>query len=182
MLTVPNLISIIRLLAIPVFLWLLLGRNDTAAAAWVLAAIGATDWVDGVLARRLRQVSELGKFLDPLADRAAIAAALIGGWWAGVVPSVLALPLLIREGIVAMMTAWLGWRKLPKLEVRYMGKAATLLLYVAIPAFYLAGAGVASTVMVRVGWVVGTAGLALYYLVLGQYWRDVRTKLAQLPE
>ncbi len=182
MLTVPNLISIVRLLAIPLFLWFLLGRRDTAMAAWILAAIGATDWVDGILARRLGQVTELGKFLDPMADRVAIAAALIGGWWAEVIPAILALPLLIREVIVGLVAAWLGWRKLPKLEVRYMGKAATLLLYVAIPAFYLAGAGVASAAMVRVGWVVGTVGLALYYLVLSQYWRDVRAKLAEVRE
>ena len=84
--TVPNLVSLVRILMIPAFLWLLFGRDDPAAAGWLLGGIGATDWVDGYLARRLDQVSEIGKVLDPLADRGAVAAAVIGGWIAGALP------------------------------------------------------------------------------------------------
>ena len=68
-LTVPNLVTVIRLACVPLFCWLLFERNDRTAAAWLLAVLGATDWVDGYLARRLHQVSELGKVLDPTADR-----------------------------------------------------------------------------------------------------------------
>ena len=76
----------LRLAAVPVFLWLLLGRDEVVGSAWLLVVIGATDWLDGSLARAFNQVSEIGKFLDPLADRVAIVAAVIGGLVAGVVP------------------------------------------------------------------------------------------------
>ena len=68
-LTIPNLISILRLAAVPVFVWLLMGQNRPLAAAALLGILGATDWVDGWVARRFDQVSELGKVLDPTADR-----------------------------------------------------------------------------------------------------------------
>src|SRR5436190_12660629 len=68
-LTIPNVISLIRLSMIPVFLYLLFGRDNRAAAAGLLAVLGATDWVDGYIARHFHQVSDLGKILDPVADR-----------------------------------------------------------------------------------------------------------------
>jgi phosphatidylglycerophosphate synthase len=96
-LTIPNLISAIRISLVPVFLWLLLGREDYVAAGLLIGGVGATDWIDGYLARRLGQVSELGKMLDPVADRLAVAAAVIGGWISGTVPVWFAAPLLVRE-------------------------------------------------------------------------------------
>ena len=69
MLTVPNVITCARLLCIPLFLWLLFAQDDRASAAWLLGLVGATDWVDGYVARHFHQVSELGKVLDPIADR-----------------------------------------------------------------------------------------------------------------
>ena len=68
-LTVPNAITLVRLACIPLFLWLLFAQDDRASAAWLLGVVGATDWVDGYAARHLHQVSELGKVLDPTADR-----------------------------------------------------------------------------------------------------------------
>ena len=69
-LTIPNVISVVRLLCVPVFLWLLFGQeNRVAAAGALLAVLGATDWVDGYIARHFDQVSNLGKILDPVADR-----------------------------------------------------------------------------------------------------------------
>ena len=177
-LTVPNLISLARLAALPIFIWLLVFRGDALGAALLLAAIGASDWLDGLLARRLGQVTELGKFLDPLADRAAIAAALMGGWVAGVVPAWLAASLALREGLVALASLWLAIRRVPQLEVRYLGKLATAFLYVAFPAFYLAAAGLAPPGLRAMGWVSGLAGAVLYYLVLVQYAGDVRRRLA----
>ena len=76
-LTIPNLVSFVRLAAIPVFWWLLLGEENVAAATILFAVIATTDWIDGYLARRLGQVSKLGKALDPVADRLLIAAAVI---------------------------------------------------------------------------------------------------------
>lgn len=169
-LTVPNLISVARIAAVPVFLWLLLGRDDPVAAAWVLAAIGASDWLDGFLARKLDQMSRLGAILDPVADRIAVTAAVLAGWAAGVVPPLLAAPLALRESLVAGVSVWLAARRLPRIEVRPLGKAATFLLYVAVPAFYLSAAGLDLRVL---GWVVGGAGTILYYLVLIPYGGDV---------
>lgn len=171
--TVPNLISFARLAAIPVFLWLLLGREDVVGAAWLLAAIGASDWLDGYLARVLDQRSELGEVLDPTADRLAVAAALIGGWAAGVVPGWLAAALLARELIVLAGVGWMALRRLPRLPVRLLGKAGTLLLYVAIPAFYLAAATGIEALDV-LAWVTGLAGAVLYYAALVRYATDVR--------
>jgi cardiolipin synthase len=96
-LTIPNLISAVRVGLVPLFLWLLFGADAPTAAGLMLGVIGGTDWIDGYLARRLQQVSELGKILDPIADRLAITAAVIGGWVAGVLPWPVALALVLRE-------------------------------------------------------------------------------------
>lgn len=171
--TIPNLVSVLRLLGVPAFLWLLLAEDNPAAAGILLLVVGATDWVDGYLARVLDQVSEVGKFLDPLADRLAVAAALIGGWIAGVVPAALAAALLLREGLVAVGALTLGVAVRAKLPVRYLGKLATFLLYGAIPSFYLAAAGVAPGLFEGAGWVAGVIGTVLYYVVAWQYGWDL---------
>jgi cardiolipin synthase len=170
-------VSFIRLLAIPVFLWLLLGKDDVVAAAWLLGAIGATDYLDGSLARALNQVSEIGKFLDPLADRAAIVAALIGGIIAGVMPGIIAWPLIVREAVVAIGALFVVRRLDRNIEVKYLGKVATFIVYWTIPAFYLSAAGVAVGFWKPFGWVTGVVGLALYYAVTYFYFQDIRSEL-----
>src|SRR5688572_30048100 len=87
-LTVPNLVSGVRILAIPYFWYVLIGQDRVGLAAALIFLIGSTDWIDGYLARRLNQVSELGKLLDPLADRLMIASAVVAGLVAGVLPTV----------------------------------------------------------------------------------------------
>ena len=139
-LTIPNVISIIRVGMVPVFVWLLIGRDDPTNAGWLLAAIGATDWIDGFLARKLGQVSELGKLLDPAADRLAVAAAVIGGWISGDLPWGISLAIIVREAVVALGAAIVAIASRAKIEVRYIGKLATLGLYFAIP-FFLVGGG-----------------------------------------
>jgi cardiolipin synthase len=175
--TVPNLISAIRLAGVGVFLWLLFGRDDPVAAGILILVIGWTDWLDGVLARTLNQVSEIGKFLDPLADRLAIAAAVIGGMIADVIPLWLGGALIVRESLVALGALVLGLRMRDKLDVRYMGKVATFILYGAIPSFFLAAGGVGGDVFLWLGWVFGVIGLVLYYWVAGQYAIDIRDKI-----
>jgi cardiolipin synthase len=173
--TVANVVSLLRLAAVPVFLWVLLGLDEVAMAAWILLVIGLTDWLDGSLARALGQVSEIGKFLDPLADRTAIVAAVIGGLIAGVVPGLIAWPLLIREAVVAVGALLLIGRLKENVEVKYLGKLATFIVYGAIPAFYLASAGV--EIMEPIAWISGVIGLVLYYAVTIDYARDVLAKL-----
>ncbi|MGH8916689.1 MAG: CDP-alcohol phosphatidyltransferase family protein [Acidimicrobiia bacterium] len=179
-LTVPNLVSLARLLGIPVFWWLLLAEDDVAAAAWLVFAIGWTDWIDGYLARRLDQVSRLGTILDPVADRLLIASAVIGGLIAGVLPAWIGWGLIGREILVGLMALLLALRGEGTIEVRYLGKLATFLLYGAIPAFYLAESGVIEWLLRPAAWIVGVAGLALYWWVAFLYIGDSRAKLAGL--
>lgn len=169
MFTIPNLISVIRLALVPVFLWLLLGRDNPFAAGWLLGGIAGTDWVDGYLARRLDQVSEVGKFLDPLADRIAIAAAVIGGLISGHLPSVFAWALIIREVLIGIGAIYVAVRGHTKLEVRELGKLATLLVYTAIAWFFV---GTEWGWVEAAAWIVGVPGLVLYYVVGFQYFGD----------
>ena len=174
--TLPNIISFIRLLLVPLFLWLLLAEDSVAAAGWLLGVIGATDWIDGYLARRLDQVSELGKLLDPVADRLAVAAAVIGGLIAGVLPAWFAWALILREGLIAAGALVLGARAGSKLAVRNLGKLSTLLLYAAIAWLYI-GIGTPAAWLETVAWVVGVPGLILYWVVAFQYLGDARSLL-----
>jgi cardiolipin synthase len=175
--TVPNIISFVRLLLIPVFLWLLLGADEVAAAGWLLGVIGATDWVDGYLARRLGQVTELGKLLDPVADRLAVVSALIGGLIAGVLPAWYAGALLVREALIAAGALYLGAAGGSKLAVRSLGKLATLMLYAAI-AWLFDGIGTPWPWLETLAWIVGIPGLILYYVVGVQYFIDARRIIA----
>ena len=180
-LTIPNLISFIRLLAVPVFVWLLVWEENFLWAAVLLFAIGVTDWVDGWLARRLGQVSELGKALDPVADRLAVFATVVGGWIVGVIPPVLAAALVLRELVMAAATVLLTVRKGERVAVRQLGKWATFLLYGGIPAFYLAAvesfpAGLRTFFEVG-AWIFCVVGIVLYYAVAFQYLKEIGSRL-----
>lgn len=179
-LTIPNVVSFIRLLGIPVFWWALVARDDVALAAWLVFLIGWTDWIDGYLARRLNQVSELGKALDPIADRLLIASALIGGLIVGVLPAWFGWGLIAREALVGIMALTLAAKRGGTIEVRYAGKVATFLLYGAIPAFYLAEAGVMDWFMRPTAYITGVVGLVLYWYVAVRYIGDSRDRLAAL--
>ena len=179
MLTVPNAVSFVRLLAIPWFWWLLVGEGRVVAAAWLAVAVGATDWVDGYLARRLDQVSAVGKILDPLADRLMIASVVVGGLVVGVLPLVVGVPLLVREAAVAIGASILGVRRGSALEVRNLGKLATFLLYGAVPAFYLDAAGFLPWLFSPLAWLTGVVGLILYYWVGLEYLGDARRALRE---
>lgn len=176
-LTVPNLVSGVRILAIPYFWYVLIGEDRVGLAAALIFLIGSTDWIDGYLARRLNQVSELGKLLDPLADRLMIASALVAGLVAGVLPGVIGWPLLAREVLVGIGTLMLAGRGLGKLEVRWLGKAATFALYGAIPSFYLISAGVVPWLFGPPAWIAGVVGLLLYWYVGWQYLSDIWARL-----
>ncbi|MGA7096724.1 MAG: CDP-alcohol phosphatidyltransferase family protein [Acidimicrobiia bacterium] len=179
-LTIPNVVSFVRLLGIPVFWWALLVDDNVALAAWLVFFIGWTDWIDGYLARRLDQVSELGKALDPIADRLLIASALVGGLIAGVLPVWFAWGTIAREVLVGLLAITLAARGGGTIAVRYVGKVATFLLYGAIPAFYLAEANFLEPLMRPLAWVTGIAGLILYWYVAVLYIGDSRAKIAQL--
>lgn len=175
-LTIPNVISAIRIALVPVFLWLLLGKDDPLAAGLLIGGIGSTDWVDGYLARRLGQVSPLGKILDPVADRLAVVAAVAGGWAAGYLPDWFSAALLAREAVVVAGTIWLAIRRVPPIPVRRLGKIATFAVYFAIPAF-LVHAGGAHEFFLWFAYAVGLPGVLLYWAVGVQYYADAREAL-----
>ncbi|MET0830983.1 MAG: CDP-alcohol phosphatidyltransferase family protein [Acidimicrobiia bacterium] len=176
--TIPNLVSLVRLLLVPLFLWLLLGADEVAAAGWLLAVIGSTDWVDGYLARRLGQVSEVGKMLDPVADRLAVVAAVIGGLIAGVLPGWFVWGLIVREVVVGALALYLGLRVGRRLEVRWLGKTATLVLYAAIACWFI-GEGTPMAWLERLAQIGALVGLVLYYAVMISYIGDARALVVE---
>lgn len=178
-LTIPNLISALRIAVVPLFWWVLLGERDIGMAAALILVIGSTDWVDGYLARRLNQVSDLGKALDPIADRLMVGSAVVGGLIAGVVPAVIALLLIGRELVMAVAALYTVSRGGGIVEVAVHGKVATFLLYVAIPSFYLAAAGVLPWLFTPPAWIAGSIGTALYWYVVVGYVGEMRKRLAR---
>lgn len=179
MLTIPNLISLVRLALIPVFWWLLVVQETPFRAGILLGVIGSTDWVDGYLARKLDQVSEVGKFLDPLADRLAVATALVGGLVTGDLPVWFVWPLIIREAVIGIGTLVVALMGHTTLAVRNLGKAATLLLYFAISFFFVSDGWPWS---IWIAWGTGIPGLILYYVVGFQYAGDAMAAIRARQE
>lgn len=170
LLTLPNVISVVRLSCLPLFLWLLFGREDRAAAAWLLAALGATDWIDGYIARRWNQVSELGKILDPVADRLLFFVGVGGILADGSVPTWFAVAVLVREGVVGATTVVIAALGARRIDVTWFGKAGTFGLMVAFPLF-LAGESTLSwhETARTLAWVAGIPGLILSYIAWALY-------------
>ena len=179
-LTIPNLISFVRLLAIPFFWWLVLGAENIAAATILYAVIATTDWIDGYLARRLNQVSKLGQALDPIADRLLIASAILVGLLSGIVPPAIGWVLIVRELYMAAVTLRLVSKGGGTLEVRYLGKVATFLVYSSVGWFYMAAIPFLEDVLRPLAWTSGLVGLTLYWLTAIQYTGDARERLAEV--
>jgi cardiolipin synthase len=164
-LTVPNAISFARLLGVPLFLYLLLVVEADAAAVVVLALGGTTDWVDGYFARRLGQVSRLGAFLDPLADRLYILATLVGFTVRDVVPWQFTAALLAREAAMLVPLAVLRRHGYGPPPVHYVGKTATFVLLFAFPVLLLATAAPGTAAVAGpIGWGLAWWGLVLYWI------------------
>jgi cardiolipin synthase len=168
-LTIPNLVTVARLGFVPVFCWLLFGRDDRTAAAWLLAALGATDWVDGYLARRLDQVSELGKVLDPTADRILLGTVVVSLLIDGSVPAIVAWGVLIREVLVSAAVLALAAAGAKRIDVQWAGKAGTLALMVAFPLFMMAEPGPWGRPAEIIAWGFAVPGLALAWYAAGTY-------------
>ncbi|MEV1331457.1 CDP-alcohol phosphatidyltransferase family protein [Micromonospora costi] len=169
-LTLPNLISFLRLLGVPLFLYLLLVVHADVAALVVLAVGGTTDWVDGWVARRLRQVSRLGELLDPLADRLYILATLVAFTARDVVPWQFTAALLARELLLLVSLAVLRRYGYGPPPVHYVGKTATFLLLAAFPTLLLAHAvSGAEAAAGAIGWALAWWGLVLYWVAGAMY-------------
>ena len=169
-LTVPNLITVVRLACLPIFVWLLLGEENRAAASVLLGAIGATDWVDGYIARRFNQTSTLGKILDPVADRLLFFTALVAILIDGCAPRWVCWAVLIREIVISSATLVLAALGARRIDVTRAGKTGTFLLMFAFPAF-VAGASTFWWAPIADGlaWVFVLPGLACSYWAAAMY-------------
>ena len=175
--TIPNLFTLIRLLCLPLFLWLLFGLPSRQAAAWLLGGLGATDWVDGYLARRLGQTSEFGKKFDPTVDRLLLGVAVVAIMINGAMPTWFGVAVLAREvlvgGTIAIATLFFG---MERFDVTFLGKLATFLLMFAVPGFLMAESSVPDPdAFLVASWCLGIPGLILsYYTAIGVYPEDLR--------
>lgn len=163
-LTVPNALSLLRLLGVPVFGWLVLGPHADGAALVVLAIAGATDYFDGALARAMHQTSRIGELLDPAVDRLYIVATVFALAVRGIIPVWLAVALPLRDLLLAPTVPLLRRHGLPPLPVHFLGKAATFNLLYAFPLLLLgAGHGSLSAVAEPLAWAFTIWGGALYW-------------------
>ncbi len=180
-LTIPNAVTAVRLACIPVFVVLATGsgRSGLFPAAALLAVVGATDWVDGFLARRLGQVSTVGKVLDPLADRLLLVTAAVTIIAIGAVPVAVAVIALVREGAVAVGFLYVAFAGGRRMDVRFVGKAGTLLLMVALP-FFLAGHSTIGwhRAAIDVAWVAVVPALVLGWYSAAAYVPAARRAIA----
>ncbi len=183
--TVPNLITFLRLAGIPVFIWLLFSLDNRLAAGLLLGALGATDWVDGYLARKLKQESELGRILDPVADRLVILTAIPCLLVDGSAPVIFCFIVLFRECIVTLSVLVLAAFKIDAVKVNWAGKAGTLLLFAAFPLFLLSNADIpsgAEDTAVVLAWLFGIPGLILSYIAARLYMSAIRSKIRHRPK
>jgi cardiolipin synthase (CMP-forming) len=163
--TLPNALSVLRLLGVPLFLYLLLGPEEDGWALLVLMIAGITDWADGKLAKWLNQYSRLGALLDPAADRLYIVATLVALSLRGIVPVWVVVLLVGREVVLAIALLVLRRYGYPPLQVHYLGKAATLLLLYAFPVLLIAqGEGLLASLAEPFAWAFTIWGTALYVL------------------
>ncbi|BCB77154.1 hypothetical protein GCM10022251_57550 [Phytohabitans flavus] len=169
-LTIPNGISFVRLLGVPLFLYLLLGPQSDVAAVIVLAIGGTTDWVDGYVARRIGQVSRLGELLDPAVDRLYILATLVAFTVREVVPWQFTAALLAREVVLIASLGVLRRYGYGPPPVHYVGKTATFIILAAFPVLLLAHASDgAAPVAFPIGWGLAWWGLVLYWVAAALY-------------
>jgi len=162
--TVPNALSMLRLICVPVFLWLILSSRDNWALV-VLTLSGVSDYLDGKIARRYNLVTRVGQLLDPLADRLYILSTLLGLAWREIIPWWLVAILVSREVFgtaLLMVVRHYGYRALP---VHFIGKAATFDLLCAFPLILVGqGDSMFATVMLPIGWAFAWWGTVLYWV------------------
>ena len=181
-LTVPNLLSVLRLLGVPVFLYLALGPEYDELALIVLMVAGITDYLDGKLARTLNQTSKIGQLLDPVADRLYILSVLVALAIRGIIPVWLAVLLPLRDVLLFVLVPFLRTRGYTALPVHFLGKAATACLLYAFP-FLLLGddQGAVADLANVFGWAFAIWGAGLYWWAGLLYAWQVRRLLTETP-
>jgi cardiolipin synthase len=178
--TVPNVFSFVRLLCVPLFVYLLFGRDNRAAAAWLLAGLGATDWVDGYIARRFHQVTTLGKVLDPVADRLLLVVGVVSILIDGSVPAWIAWATILREVAVSVGVLVLAALGATRIDVTWVGKAGTFGLMFAFPLFLGSHSTLSyDDLLGALAWVAAIPGLVLGYYAAFTYVPLGRAALAE---
>ncbi len=171
--TVPNAISAVRLLCVPWFLWLLFGAERRVAAVVLLAVLGASDWVDGYIARHFDQGSEIGKVLDPTADRILLVAGVVALLVDGSVPVWVGGIILAREVAISVAAVLLAAAGAARIDVQWVGKAGTLALMFALPSFLLvdtvSSGSWGRTLLLVATWIFTLGGLVLSYIAAAGY-------------
>jgi cardiolipin synthase len=183
-LTIPNVLSVIRLILVPVFLYLLLVRHDWGPSVAILMFGGVSDWADGKIARLVaNQSSRLGELLDPLVDRIYMVAVPVGLALAGVVPWWVVAILLGRDAVLAATLPVLRSRGITALPVSYVGKAATFSLMVGFPLVLLGQwDALWSKVIGACGWGFVIWGIGMYLWAAVLYLLQVRLVVRRMPK
>ena len=178
-LTIPNALSVGRLLCVPLFLWLLFGKDDPLSAALLLAVLGLTDCVDGYIARHFDQVSSLGKVLDPVADRILLIVAMVAILVHGTVPAWVGGLALGRELLVGAATLVLAAVGARRIDVSWFGKAGTFVMMVAFPLFLASDPSIGWHRTARaLAWACAVPGLLLSWYAVIAYIPLARQALA----
>lgn len=179
-LTIPNVITLVRFLCIPLFVWLLFARDDRFGAALLLAFMGATDWVDGYIARHFDQVSNLGKMMDPAVDRLLMIAGIGGTIIVGLDSTwfrVFALVVVVREVTLSIFVASIVLMGAKRMDVTKVGKWGMFGMLVAFPSFLasfderFAGTAVETGFLV-LAWAAGIPGLVCSLIAYVGYLRN----------
>ena len=180
--SLPNTLTVLRLLMIPVFMWLVLSNHRHAYALAVLVLAGATDFLDGWLARRTGSITRLGELLDPMVDRLFILAAAVTLYLHHSIPAWLAAAVLLRDVLLWLLVPFLRSRGISALPVHYLGKAATFNLLYAFPLLLLAhGHGSVHEIARTFAWAFTLWGVALYWWVGIIYARQVAGLVRSMP-
>ncbi len=176
--TIPNALSFARVLLIPAFVWLIVDRDTTFAGLVLFGVVISTDWVDGYVARRIGQVSELGKVLDPTADRLAMAAGLVALVVRDAFPLWAALLILVRDGLILLAGVVLLLARRVRINVRFIGKLATFGLMTAVVLIAWGSLGYAfAPSALALGWIAYAIAIIEYYVATVLYVGDLRRVL-----
>lgn len=177
-LTVPNLITLLRLCCLPIFLWLLFSVEDRGAAAWLLGGLGATDWVDGWVARRFNQQSNFGAIFDPSVDRCLFIVSVFAVMIDNSIPVWFCVAVLVREIIVSGAMSIATLFGMQRFAVNIWGKRYTFLLMFAVPLILLGKAdGAGSQWVTTAGWICGIPALVMSYATAFAYAPQIRKQL-----
>jgi cardiolipin synthase len=180
-LTVPNLLSVLRLVGVPIYLVLIQGERYGWAVLTLMVA-GATDYFDGKIARRFNQTSRLGELLDPAADRLYIVVILFSLWDLKLLPFAIVILIFGRDIVLAILLMAMKRKGLSPFTVTYLGKAATFNLLYAFPFLLLTLSDIRwlSDLSYVLGWAFSIWGVALYLYTGSSYFREGVRDLAQI--